>query len=111
MKRPYFALLCALAVLLAGVGCSDSSTPETTHTPTPSQTISPSDNYHAGEDGQVEDGTYHTGSPGEDIGDAVDDAGDAVKDAARDAGDAVKDIADDAGRDVEKSGNALTGQR
>ena len=68
--------------------------------PTPSQTISPSDNYHAGEDGQVEDGTYHTGSPGEDIGDAVDDAGDAVK-----------DIADDAGKAVEKAGDALTGQR
>ena len=48
MKRPYLALVCALALLLAGAGCSDqpkvSSTPDTTVRPseTPVHSETPS---------------------------------------------------------------------
>ena len=129
MKRPYLALMCALALLLAGAGCSEqpkvSPTPQTTvipsenpdHTETPSTSQMPTetDNYHAGEDGQVDlDGDGRTNDEhgvGEDVKNAVDEAGKMAEDAAKGAGDAVKNATEDAGRAVEKAGDAMTGQR
>lgn len=128
MKRPYLALVCTLALLLAGAGCSSqpkvSPTPDTTvrpseepvHSETPSTTPMPgeTDNYHADGNGQVDpDGDGRTDSEhnvGDDIKDAVDDAGNAVEDAARGAGDMVEGAMDGAGRAVEKAGDALTGR-
>ena len=129
MKRPYLALICALALLLIAAGCSSqpkvSPTPNTTVIPTDTPSVSETppvssmpmetDNYHAGEDGQVDlDGDGRTEDEqgvGEDIKNAVDDAGQAVEDAAKDAGDAVKDAAEGTGRAIEKAGDTLTGKR
>lgn len=129
MKRPYLALICALVLLLIAAGCSSqpkvSPTPDTTVIPseTPSVSETPStsdmpmetDNYHAGEDGQVdldEDGlTSDEHSMIEDAKNAANEAKDTVEDAARNAGDAVKDAAEGTGRAIEKAGDTLTGQR
>ena len=127
MKRPYLALVCSLALLLAGAGCADqpkvSPTPDTTvrpsetpvHSETPSAAMpEETDNYHAGEDGQVDlDGDGRTDDEhgvADDIQDAVDDAGKAAEDAAKDAGDLAKDAVDGTGRAIEKAGDALTGR-
>lgn len=129
MKRPYLVLICALALLLVAAGCSGqpkvSPTPNTTvipsESPTTSQTPSTSampeetDNYHAGEDGQVDldgDGlTSDEHSMIEDAKNAANEAKDTVEDAARNAGDAVKGAAEGTGRAIEKAGDTLTGQR
>ena len=122
MRRPYLALVCTLALLLVGAGCSSqpkvSPTPDTTvipsetrvHSEMPSTSSMPveTDNYHAGEDGQVDlDGDGRTEDEhgiGDDLKNAVDEAGKTAEDAAKDAGEG-------AGRAVEKAGDALMGQR
>lgn len=129
MKRPYLVLICALALLLVAAGCSGqpkvSPTPNTTvipsESPTTSQTPSTSampeetNNYNAGEDGQVDlDGDGRTEDEhgiGEDMKNAMDEAKDTAEDAAKDAGDAVKNAAEDTGRAIEKAGDTLTGKR
>ena len=118
MKRPYLVLICALALLLVAAGCSGqpkvSPTPNTTvipsESPTTSQTPSTSampeetDNYHAGEDGQVDlDGDGRTEDEhgiGEDVKNAMDEAKNTAEDAA-----------EDTGRAIEKAGDTLTGKR
>ena len=129
MRRPYLALVCTLALLLVGAGCSSqpkvSPTPDTTvipsetpvHSETPSTSSMPveTDNYHAGEDGQVDlDGDGRTEDEhgiGADLKNAGDEAGKTAEAAAKAAGDAVKGAAEGAGRAVEKAGDALMGQR
>ena len=125
LKGRYLTLLCALTLAGALTGCSRSNAPDVTAKPSvsadppetvrpvetarPSATLEPThsvspmesdgvmptDNYHAGEDGQVEGDSQNGNSVGDDVKDAVDDAGNAVKDAARGTGRAIEEIGDD----------------
>ena len=141
MRRSCLVPLLALALALGLAGCSRDDAPDVTHSAAPSETVlpvetarpsesaapaesgMPEETYHAGADGRVDGGQDgEDGSLGEDIKDAVDDAGDAVKDAAddakdaaRDAADGAKDVAKDAargaGKAMEKIGDGLTERR
>lgn len=137
MKRRYLALTCALSLACVLTGCwggdRDDTTPHSTspvaptesvapsHSAAPTETagtepsVSPTDNYHADGEGQVDldgDGdTQDEHSAGETVRDAVDDAGDAVKDTVDEAGRMARDAARDTGRAVERARDALTGQR
>ena len=141
MRRNCLVPLLALVLALGLAGCSRDDAPDVTHSAAPSETVLPvetarpsesaapsesglpEETYHAGTDGRVDGGQdREDGSLGEDIKDAVDDAGDAVKDAADDAKDTAKDAVDGAkdaakdaargaGKAMEKIGGDLTEHR
>lgn len=86
MKFPSPCLGLALVLTLGLTGCSTTSVPDVTPTPTPATvtpmpTVKPDDSYEADEHGHV------TSPEGDDL---LDMAGDAIMDAADNAEDAVE---------------------